>query len=139
MDVEEIVLTQNQIDALLAHAESWYPKECVALLFGHSATRRAIVSRMALMDNLAAARTTFAVKPEEQYRLLVEAEKRGDTMIGVFHSHPAPVRPSEKDLENMRLNPVVWIVASKSSGNWEYGSFILAQDDETNQIRTSIR
>ncbi len=138
MELEEFVLTQNMLDAMLAHAEFWYPREGVALLFGHTSNQRSIAERVALMENSAASMVTFRVEPEEQYRLLVEAEERGEKMVGIFHSHPAPVYPSNTDLENMRLNPVVWIIASKRRGIWEYDSFVLAGDNTACQIKTSI-
>jgi len=31
-------------------------------------------------------------------------------------------------LENMKLNPVVWLIASKETGNWENSAFLLDND-----------
>ncbi len=138
MELEEIILTQNMLDAMLDHAEFWHPMEGVALLFGHISNQRSITERVALMENSAASVATFKVEPEEQYRLLVEAEERGEELVGIFHSHPASVYPSNTDLENMRLNPVVWIIASKRRGTWKYGSFVLAGDNTACQIKTRI-
>ncbi|TFG10012.1 M67 family peptidase [Candidatus Thorarchaeota archaeon] len=139
MELREIVLRRNMLGRLLEHAEQWYPKEGVALLFGHVSKQRGVVDRVALVDNSAASETTFRVKPEEQYRLLVESEERGEEMIGVFHSHPSSAQPSKTDLENMRLNPVVWIVASREEGSWDYASFVLDSNGRPDRIDTRIQ
>jgi hypothetical protein len=33
--------------------------------------------------------------------------------------------PSSSDLDNMQLNPVVWLIASKTSGVWSSKGFVL--------------
>jgi len=71
------------------------------------------------------AATSFYVNPEEEYQLLIDAEARGEELVGIFHSHPAALMPSSSDLENMRLNPVVWMIASKTSGAWSSKGFVL--------------
>lgn len=57
----------------------------------------------------------------------MDADTRGESMVGIFHSHPAPPRPSQSDLNNMRLNPVIWIIASKITGNWEMRAYSLEE------------
>jgi proteasome lid subunit RPN8/RPN11 len=90
------------------------------------------IESVRLVDNVADSRhTSFYVDPEVQYRLMMEEEDRGRALVCIFHSHPAPPRPSSSDLRNMRLNPIVWLIASKVSGTWKTGAFILLEDEVT--------
>ena len=69
--------------------------------------------------------TSFSIDPEIQYSLLMDADIRGESMVGIFHSHPAPPRPSQSDMKNMQLNPVVWLIASNTTGEWVTRAYIL--------------
>ena len=116
---------------LYRHADESLPLESVALLFGHTEESTVRVTRIELLQNSADSRVRFAVEPEEQYRLLVEAEERDEELVCVFHSHPAPPKPSTIDLRYMRLNPVVWLIASKLTGSWESSAYILDGESVT--------
>jgi len=121
-----LVLNKYHLKKLYSHAENCKPKEAVALLFGIVENSNIVVKNVALVENSANSRTTFSVEPTLQYKLLVEAEDRGESLVCIFHSHPAPPRPSSTDLKNMELNPVVWLIASKESGDWKSQAFVLS-------------
>ncbi|MFW9918050.1 MAG: Mov34/MPN/PAD-1 family protein [Candidatus Thorarchaeota archaeon] len=130
-----LVVPQANIDKLLDHAEDCLPLEAVALLFGVIEEDRIIARSIELLDNVANSRTTFLVDPVIQYNLLVDAEERGEDLVCIFHSHPAPPVPSSTDLRNMKLNPVVWLIASKITGQWEYKAYLLRENQEYAVIR----
>jgi len=124
-----IHLSDEQCSQLLAHADNHFPQEAVALLFGKDSENEVVVKHVALLNNESEnKRISFSVNPEVQYRLLVDADTHGEIMVGIFHSHPAPPRPSLSDLKNMRLNQVVWIIASKTTGEWILKAFVLEND-----------
>lgn len=118
-------LSEEALEQLYKHAEVNLPLEAAALLFGHAEKESVIVTTVSLVDNETESRTSFEVNPEEEYRLILEAEERDEEMVCVFHSHPAPTTPSSSDLRNMKLNPVIWLIASKITGQWESQAFIL--------------
>jgi proteasome lid subunit RPN8/RPN11 len=122
-------LSENGLNSLHTHAEQSLPLEAAALLFGRVQDNDVFVSCIELVPNIANSKTSFSVDPETEYRLLVEAEERGEDLVGVFHSHPAPPKPSTSDLRNMRLNPVVWLISSKLTGSWISRAFILDADN----------
>ena len=124
-----LLLSDLHLKQLYRHADECLPLESVALLFGYTEESTVRVIRIEMLQNSADSRVRFAVEPEEQYRLLVEAEERGEELVCIFHSHPAPPKPSATDLRYMRLNPVVWLIASKMTGSWESSAYIL--DDES--------
>ena len=124
-----LIIDSNDIEELLKHAELCFPMESVALLFGNIQGNRVLVKTVEPLENDAKSNTRFSVDPVLQYNLLVDAEEKGEELVCVFHSHPAPPQPSSTDLRNMRLNPVVWLIASKLTGEWRYNAFILNNND----------
>lgn len=127
-------LSIMDLNHLHKHAETNLPLESAALLFGHVSDLAVEVSHIELVHNEASSSmTSFMVNPEEQYRLLVEAEERGEELVGIFHSHPAPPFPSSRDQQNMKLNPVVWLIASKDSGKWVSKAFLM-EDDQIQEV-----
>ena len=138
MDLERIVLSQKQIESMHRHAEEALPQEAVALILGTLSQAEVKVSQVECLDNVSKSGvTSFAVDPEIQYEILIAAEERDEEMVGIFHSHPAPPNPSSRDRENMRLNPVVWLIASKMTGEWESRAF-LYRDKEITEIQMDI-
>ena len=121
------------IDKLLLlheHADTNLPNEAAALIFGNVSEYSIHATQIELVLNESSSTvTSFKVNPEEQYRLLIEAEERDEELVCIFHSHPAPPYPSKTDRRNMRLNPVVWLIASKDSGAWESRAYILLNDE----------
>ena len=119
-------LRTRDLSLLHIHAENCLPLESVALLFGVIKEHLVVVTRVECVTNESdKAATSFYVNPEEEYQLLIDAEARGEELVGIFHSHPAAPLPSTSDLDNMRLNPVVWLIASKTSGAWSSKGFVL--------------
>ncbi|MHA2020863.1 MAG: M67 family metallopeptidase [Candidatus Thorarchaeota archaeon] len=131
-------LSENELNRLHNHAEQSLPIEAAALLFGCVHDTDVVVRCVELVQNIAESKTSFSVDPETEYKLLVEAEERGEDLVGIFHSHPAPPKPSASDLRNMRLNPVVWVISSKLTGRWESRAYILDDNnlDEVDLILT---
>ncbi|MFW9837492.1 MAG: M67 family metallopeptidase [Candidatus Thorarchaeota archaeon] len=122
-------LSHTHLETLYKHAEDSFPLEAAALLFGLVSGPSVIVHRIEPVHNEAkSSKISFMVNPEEQYHLLVEAEEEGLELVGIFHSHPAPPYPSKRDKENMKLNPVVWLIASKDTGNWASKAFLLEDE-----------
>ncbi len=135
----ELHITEQDFVRLQQHAETTFPGEAVALLFGILSENIVSANRVELMENESkTSQTTFSVNPESEYQLLIEAEERGESLVGIYHSHPAPPEPSKKDLRNMRLNPVIWLISSKLTGGWITKAYIL-KDEIANEIPIKYR
>lgn len=63
-------------------------------------------------SNILDSAVAFKIDPSEVFEVFDEADRIGLEVIGVFHSHPAPAEPSNIDLEYMKANPMVWLIAS---------------------------
>jgi len=134
----QLYISRKELNRLYEHAEMHIPGEAVALLFGTTSNNSVYANRVELMKNMSnASLTSFSVDPEAEYNLLIEAEQLGESLVGIFHSHPAPPRPSLTDLRNMHLNPVVWLVASKLTGSWVVKGYVL-DDDEAVEIVVNV-
>ena len=132
-------LSTKNLQTLHEHAEENLPNEAAALLFGIVMESSVSIKHIELVNNESnSGLTSFNVNPEEQYRLLVEAEERHEELVCIFHSHPAPPYPSTTDKRNMKLNPVVWLIASNESGTWESRAYLLNEDkvEKVNLILT---
>ena len=119
-------ISAQDINHLHDHAENSLPAEAVALVFGKIDNEQIHALRAITLQNVSPSKkTSFSINPEIQYRLYMEAEEKGEDLVCIFHSHPAPPSPSSRDLENMRLNPVVWLIASKNTGRWLSKAYVL--------------
>ena len=127
---KSIEIQKDQISQLLNHAEKSLPNEAVALLFGTISDNTFLARRIEYLSNESMNnRISFSIDPEVQYTLLMDADEHGELMVAIFHSHPAPPRPSSSDIKNMQLNPVVWMIASKTTGDWIMKAYILEKEN----------
>ncbi len=136
---KELVISTSHLDALYNHARRTMPYEAAALLFGRFEKDRAIVTRVEALENILRSTTAFAIDPEEEYQLIEDAEKRQEEIVGIFHSHPAPPVPSARDLENMRLNPVVWLITSMSDERQRIEAFVYCEGQAVRLKMTVMR
>ena len=111
--LSKITLSRSLFEALLSELLQ-SPVERAALLFGSVEGDRAVVSSGVVAVNEEESPTHFRVDPTFLLRVLEEADARGEEFVGLLHVHPAPPEPSEEDLEYMEINPVVWIIVSRS-------------------------
>ena len=122
-------LSNDDLLKLHEYAETNLPNEAVALIFGIVSEDSIAARRIELVLNKSSSSvTSFNMDPEKQYQLLIEAEDRNEELVCIFHSHPAPPYPSVTDKRNMKLNPVVWLIASKERGAWESRAYLLSED-----------
>ncbi len=110
-------LTSEQLCFLRDESRKTHPIEACALLFGRLNYREAVVTKVVVMTNVLESSTRFRADPQKVFNAFEEAERGRLQFIGFFHSHPAPARPSEVDLQYMRLwGEAVWLIISASDG-----------------------
>lgn len=92
-------MNQKTMNAIRAHAESCYPRECCGLVI---AVRRK--ERYVPCENTAVGEEHFAISAEAY----ANAEESGN-VIAVVHSHPnMPAQPSEADLVSCEESGLPW-------------------------------
>ena len=95
-------LVKGILEMIHEHGESAYPEEGAGFLLGSDGDPRLVVSILPLENSRedGARHNRFLITPEHYLHAELEADKRGLTLIGVFHSHPdSPNVPSEYDRE----------------------------------------
>ena len=108
-------LPHHFVKLLKTDASKVHPVEACALLFGHFTENAAIVEKVVFTQNRLGSYTRFEVNPETVAQAVIEAEKEGLELVGLFHSHPAPAVPSVIDQKYMKLWPdTLWLILSST-------------------------
>ena len=96
-----IVVKQEQLDAMLAHAASTFPEECCGLLIGGFNEEKKIVRSTKQIQNTyepSERYHRYTIDPRAYMETEIEAQNRGEEVVGIYHSHPnAPAKPSPFD------------------------------------------
>lgn len=110
-------LKRHFVELLKSEARKVYPVEACAMLFGQLTEKEAKVEKVVITQNRLGSNTRFEVDPEKVALSVIDAEKEGLEIIGLFHSHPAPAVPSVVDQKFMGLWPdAIWLILSSNSG-----------------------
>ncbi|MBT3336355.1 MAG: M67 family metallopeptidase [Anaerolineae bacterium] len=95
-------IPQNLLDQIHQHLEETYPEEGVGFLLGMDGEPR-VVTEILIVPNAREKEERhhrYDVAPQDIIDADETAEKKGLSIIGVFHSHPEhPDKPSEFDRE----------------------------------------
>lgn len=84
-DVASLVLTQSQLDEVVAACLRAVPDEGCGLVAGDPVT--GVVRRVYPTRNAAGSSRVYTVDPLDHLRVERDAEASGSSVIGVFHSH----------------------------------------------------
>jgi proteasome lid subunit RPN8/RPN11 len=88
------------------------PKEACSFLLGKFQDEAAVVMKIIPADNTLDSPLAFEISPSEVFNVFDVADRLHLEVIGVYHSHLAPPKPSEIDLHYMKVNPMVWLIVS---------------------------
>lgn len=95
-------VTRDVIDAMLAHAESEYPRECCGFVLSSGGSVRYLP------------RANSAESPEKDFRISPQAyagATRQGQILAMVHSHPGgPGHPSESDMAGQLASDLPWAV-----------------------------
>jgi proteasome lid subunit RPN8/RPN11 len=84
---------------MIAHAQGGLPNEACGLFAGEIRGDEKTVKAVYLLKNMDESPEHFSMAPEEQFKAIADIRKKGLSLLGNFHSHPAtPARPSEEDI-----------------------------------------
>lgn len=102
--MNRLSIAEQLVGEMERHALAAYPDECCGVLVGHrvvsSAQQRATVRLVIRARNAHTGLRTrrFAIAPEDLVRAHRQARRRGEQVIGYYHSHPdRPALPSNLD------------------------------------------
>ncbi len=104
MDREmNLIISERLLEKVHAHGEAAYPSEGAGLLLGsleNGQRRVLIILPLTNAREESARHHRYLITAEDMLSAEEEAEKRNQSILGIFHSHPDhPDHPSEFDRE----------------------------------------
>jgi proteasome lid subunit RPN8/RPN11 len=133
--MSELVLTSELRDGIEREGVIAYPNECCGVLVGRDTSDGRLVEELHAIPNVSAADEQyhrFAADPQAQMRIEKEADARGKTVLGFYHSHPDhPARPSETDRQAAWPFYSYIIVAIRQAKPAEMTCWLLDEKSET--------
>lgn len=117
-----IRLSVDQINSLIEEVRKKFPIEVCGALFGLINGREVLVKKLVFLRNILNSEALFEIDPEEFLVEFIRSENEGLQHIGFFHSHQSEAKPSEIDMEFMKLWPEsIWLIIS--SFNYDIAAY----------------
>ncbi len=127
-----VYMMKEVYDSIIKHAKEHYPNECCGVLVGTIEGNKRI-ERAYRTENINKERTRdrYEIDPGELLRIEKEAKREGQTILGIYHSHPDhPSSPSEFDRKRGWSGYSYVIISVDSEGRTEVRSWTFDEDDE---------
>lgn len=88
-------ITRKLLDKIVAHAQEEAPNECCGMVAGHNGR----ASEVHRARNAFASPLRYEVHPQDQLRITMEIEERGEEIAAIYHSHTrSDAYPSQTDI-----------------------------------------
>jgi len=132
-----LTIGRKEYAALRMHGEETYPHECCGVLLGRMDGDQRIVTSIARCGNTRddSPHNRYHIDPRELVEIQRESRKRGEDIIGFYHSHPDhPARWSQTDLAEAHWYGCSYAITSVEKGKAETtNSFELSGNDESDK------
>ena len=118
-----VQIKKEILSEMIDHARDEQPDECCGILAGDGR----LISAIYRVESEEKGPRTFFMIPERQHEAMIDIEKRGLEMMGIYHSHPlARPYPSRRDME-MAFYPecLYFIVSVREGREPEVGVFAM--------------
>ncbi len=120
--IKKLTLSREHWELMRSHVAAGLPFEACGLLAGDGDTVREVLP----IRNQLRSSTRFRMEPVEQLQAFAAIGDKGMSLLGIFHSHPAPPDerpvqapvPSATDIDEASY-PVVHVLWSRPTGAWE--------------------
>lgn len=126
MPSNPVSLAAELKEMMVRHALGEAPNECCGILLG----RNGRIERVIAIKNDLPAPDAYFMNPEQQIAVFTEMQKRGEELLGIYHSHPkGPPVPSNADLQ-LAFHPEVayFIISLADADNPELRAFVLRRN-----------
>jgi proteasome lid subunit RPN8/RPN11 len=88
-------IAQSLLDEIVAHAREEAPNECCGMVAGSNGT----ATRVYRARNAEASPFRYTIHPQDQFRITMEIEERGEEIAAIYHSHTKSLaEPSQTDI-----------------------------------------
>jgi len=119
-------------DMMIAHALEEVPNECCGLLLG----RDGVVERVVAVKSDPPAPDRYYMDPVRQVEVFEEMQKHGQSLIGIYHSHPrGPAGPSGADVQMAYHRGVAYVIISLADADSPGVRAFMLQDGGFEEVR----
>lgn len=110
------------METMRVHVAAITPMEACGLLAGKAGK----CVHVFMIHNEEASPTHFRMDARQQYQAFLKMERKGWTLLAIYHSHPAgPAGPSRTDLAEAMYPGVAHLIWSLGRDGWECNAFLL--------------
>ncbi|MGA9140718.1 MAG: M67 family metallopeptidase [Methanocella sp.] len=110
MPVRSLFISRQNLDFMIQDCDLRKPEEACGLLVGAFEDTAANASDVMPVRNQSMSPFRFSIDPIVMFKALKKAEEHDETIIGVYHSHPAGIEPSHLDVNYMEGTSYVWVI-----------------------------
>jgi proteasome lid subunit RPN8/RPN11 len=135
MNISKIKIKGKDLRKMVKIAKKDFPLESAVLLFGKFENDEAVIAKLVEPRYSQRDEKSFTIEPIFLYEALTKANEEGFDLVAIFHSHPSSPYPSARDLEFMKLNPVIWIILSMPSE--QLNAFVL-KNNEIRKVKIKV-
>lgn len=124
-----ITLPLELKNTMIEHARRELPNECCGVLIG----RPGVFERVIPIASIPPSPDSYYMSPEEQIEIFTELGESGESLLGIYHSHPeGPASPSGMDIR-LAFHPeaVYFIVSLKNRKKPEVRAFRIEKQEVT--------
>jgi proteasome lid subunit RPN8/RPN11 len=117
-------ISQQLVDAMVAHAREDLPNECCGMVGGRDGEATEVVR----VVNAAATPLRYEMDPQGQYNALKQIEDNGGELLAIYHSHTkSAAYPSQTDVNQAVAWPdqIYVIVSLADADNPDVKAFML--------------
>jgi proteasome lid subunit RPN8/RPN11 len=102
-------IPRQMAEEMIAHAREEAPNECCGMIGGADGSGTTVYRSI----NAEASPLRYSLDASDQFRIMQEMEKRGEELIGIYHSHTGSAAyPSQTDVNLAAYPDAVYVIVS---------------------------
>jgi proteasome lid subunit RPN8/RPN11 len=133
MPIEDIVLPRPLVNQLLHYAQSSPDAEVCGMIGG---TGNQPSTCYPISNSATETDCRYTLDPDETAQILASLNAKGETLFGIFHSHPRqPAVPTTEDLATANYPDALYLIVSLGTkGVLELRGFRVSSNREVNEV-----
>jgi proteasome lid subunit RPN8/RPN11 len=121
-------------EQMLEHAREEAPNECCGLIGGADGEARTLYRA----TNAEASPLRYNLDPQDQFRIMMEMEDRGEDLSAIYHSHTAsPAYPSQTDISLASYPDAIYLIVSLADGEEPLRGFRIV-DSTVDEVELAV-
>ena len=132
-------ISKSDYDLIRWEAERSYPHECCGVILGNLVDVHRVVTLTVPCENMRrdTPASRYSINPEQVIAAVKLARRRGESIIGFYHSHPDhPARYSATDLEEAHWFDSSYLITSVEHGRaTATNSYVLLGAEDQKQFQ----